>query len=49
MPKGEKPTENEHFVPRMYLKCFSEITEALKRLQFDCESISYTLLRRNLP
>ena len=27
MPNGNKPTKNEHFVPRMYLKGFSEIKE----------------------
>ncbi len=30
MPNGEKPTENEHFIPQMYYKGFSEIKESGK-------------------
>ena len=44
MPKGEKPTENEHFVPRMYLKCFSEINKSGKALiwQFNLKTMRQT-------
>lgn len=31
MPNGNKPTENEHFIPRMYLKGFSEIKNKSKK------------------
>ena len=44
MPKGEKPTENEHFVPRIYLKCFSEINKSGKTLiwQFNLKTMRQT-------
>ena len=31
MPKGEKPTEDEHFIPRVYLRGFSEIKNSKKK------------------
>lgn len=31
MPKGEKPTEDEHFIPRAYLRGFSEIKNINKK------------------
>ena len=31
MPKGEKPTEDEHFIPRAYLRGFSEIKNANRK------------------
>lgn len=31
MPKGEKPTEDEHFIPRAYLRGFSEIKNTNKK------------------
>lgn len=32
MPNGEKPTENEHFIPRVYFRGFAEINESGKAL-----------------
>ena len=32
MANGEKPTEKEHFIPRMYLRGFSEVKESGKAL-----------------
>ena len=31
MPNGEKPTEDEHFIPRLYLRGFSEIKNIKKK------------------
>ena len=44
MPKGEKPTEDEHFIPRMYLKGFSEITKSGKAMiwQFNLKTMQQT-------
>lgn len=32
MPNGEKPTENEHFIPRVYFRGFAEINDSGKAL-----------------
>ena len=44
MPKGEISTKNEHFVPRMYLKCFSDINKNGKALiwQFNLKTMCQT-------
>ena len=44
MPNGAQPTANEHFIPQMYLRCFSEIKESGKALiwQFDLKTMKQT-------
>lgn len=44
MPNGDKPTVNEHFVPRMYLKGFSEVKQKVNKqkayiLEFSLKSM----------
>ena len=41
MANGEKPTEKEHFIPRMYLRGFSEVKESGKALiwQFNLKTM----------
>ena len=44
MPNGEKPTTNEHFIPQMYLRGFSEIKKRDKSLiwQFNLKTMQQT-------
>ena len=44
MPNGEKPTTNEHFIPQMYLRSFSEIKKRDKSLiwQFNLKTMQQT-------
>ena len=44
MANGEKPTEKEHFIPRMYLRGFSEVKESGKALiwQFNLKTMQQT-------
>ena len=44
MPNGEKPTANEHFIPQMYLRGFSEIKKPDKALiwQFNLKTMQQT-------
>ena len=47
MPKGAKPTVNEHYIPRMYLRGFSEITKSgkAKLWQFSLKSMQQSTVQ----
>lgn len=47
MPKGAKPTVNEHYIPRMYLRGFSEISKSgkAKLWQFSLKSMQQSTVQ----